>query len=129
MTNRSLSLVTYLARDYDEASTWFQECLGFVLLEDTDQGGGKRWVRLSPFANADTAFLIAKATGDQVKHIGAAAGGRVAFFLQVQDFARTFEAMTARGVVFEEAPRTEIYGTVAVFRDLYGNRWDLFEPA
>ncbi|MEL6801083.1 MAG: VOC family protein [Pseudomonadota bacterium] len=125
----SLGLVTYLARDYDEAIAWFQGALGFVLIEDTDQGGGKRWVRMAPHAQAETGFLIARAVGDQAVGVGHAAAGRVAYFLYTDDFASTARRMVAAGVPFEEDPRQEPYGTVAVFRDLYGNRWDLIEPA
>ncbi|MFS4439257.1 VOC family protein [Paracoccaceae bacterium GXU_MW_L88] len=127
MPNR-LALTTYLARDYDEAIAWFRRALGFVLLEDTDQGGGKRWVRMAPTRTADTAFLIARAATDEQKaFIGKAAGGRVAYFLDVQDFNAMHRRMQAAGVTFEEEPRSEDYGRVAVFQDLYGNRWDLLE--
>jgi len=119
--------VTYLARDYDEAISWFREALGFVLLEDTDQGGGKRWVRMAPTPEADTAFLIAKAVGPQADQIGQTAGSRVAYFLNVDDFEATYSRMCDYNVVFEELPRREEYGTVAVFKDLYGNRWDLLQ--
>lgn len=122
-----LSLVAFLAKDYDEAIAWFQDALGFVLLEDTDQGGGKRWVRMAPSREADTAFLIARAVGSQVTGLGKAAAGRVAYFLESDDFTAQAARMRAAGVVFEEEPRDEPYGTVAVFRDLYGNRWDLIQ--
>ncbi|MEM9343799.1 MAG: VOC family protein [Pseudomonadota bacterium] len=122
-----LSLVAFLARDYDEAIAWFQKALGFVLLEDTDQGAGKRWVRMAPTESADTAFLIALAVGSQVTGLGKAAAGRVAYFLETDDFATQAARMKAAGVAFEEDPREEPYGTVAVFRDLYGNRWDLIQ--
>ena len=102
--------------------------LGFALLEDTDQGGGKRWVRMAPHETAETAFLIARAVDTQTEHIGQAAGGRVSYFLHTDDFQAQADHMRARGVRFEEDPREEPYGTVAVFRDLYGNRWDLIEP-
>ena len=124
-----LALVTYLARDYDEAIAWFRDALGFVLLEDSDQGGGKRWVRMAPSPGSETAFLIARAVGAQVGAVGQSAGGRVAYFLHTDDFAAQAAQMRAAGVTFEEDPRREPYGTVAVFCDLYGNRWDLIEPA
>ncbi len=126
-TKLSLPLVAYLAADYDTAIAWFRDVLGWVLLEDTDQGGGKRWVRMAPSADADTAFLIARAVGDQVGQIGKAAGGRVGYFLHTDTFDQTYEKMVAASVYFEETPRHEPYGTVAVFQDLYGNRWDLLE--
>jgi len=122
-----LSLIAFLAGDYDEAIAWFRDALGFVLLEDTDRGGGKRWVRMAPSEDADTAFLIAKAVGSQVTGLGKAAAGRVAYFLETDDFAAQAGRMTAAGVEFEEDPRDEPYGKVAVFRDLYGNRWDLIQ--
>jgi hypothetical protein len=95
-----LALVTYLARDYDEAIAWLRRALGFVLLEDTDLGGGKRWVRMAATADAETAFLIARATGDQTASIGGAAGGRVAYFLHTHDF----EASAARLVACATKP-------------------------
>jgi uncharacterized glyoxalase superfamily protein PhnB len=123
-----LALVTYLARDHDEAIAWLRRALGFVLLEDTDLGGGKRWVRMAAKADAETAFLVARATGDQTASIGGAAGGRVAYFLHTHDFEASAARLAAAGVTFEEGLRHEAYGRVAVFRDLYGNRWDLIEP-
>jgi catechol 2,3-dioxygenase-like lactoylglutathione lyase family enzyme len=124
----ALALVTYLARDYDETIAWFRAALGWELLEDTDLGDGKRWVRMAP-PGAGTGFLIARATGAQVADIGRAAGGRVAFILTTADFAAAHARLRAAGAVFEEPPRHEPYGIVAVFRDLHGNRWDLLQPA
>ncbi|MEM0947680.1 MAG: VOC family protein [Pseudomonadota bacterium] len=129
MARNKLRLVAYLARDYDEAIAWFTDAMGFVLIEDTDQGDGKRWVRMAASTGDDTEFLIAKAVGGQTAHVGYAAGGRVAYFLYTDDFAAQSARMKAAGVMFEGAPRIEPYGTVAVFADLYGNRWDLIEPA
>lgn len=128
MARSNLALVTYLARDYDEAIAWFENALGFVVVEDTDKGDGKRWVRVAAHNTAETGFLIAHAVGDQTSGIGHAAGGRVAYFLHTDDFEGLAARMRDAGVVFEEPPRREAYGTVAVFRDLYGNRWDLIEP-
>ncbi len=123
-----LAAVTYVVRDYDEAIAWFTTCLGFALLEDTPLEGGKRWVRVAP-AGGGTALLLARAaTAEQSAAVGRAAGGRVAFVLHTDDFARDHAAWAARGVRFVEAPRREAYGVVAVFEDLYGNRWDLVEP-
>lgn len=125
----TIALITYLARDYDEAIAWFRHALGFALLEDTDQGGGKRWVVMAPDGNTGARFLIAKAaTDEQASFIGRAAGNRVAFFLHTDDFASLHAKMNTAGVRFLENPRHEPYGTVAVFEDLYGNRWDLLEP-
>ncbi len=122
-----LASVALIVRDYDEAIRYFVDMLGFVLVEDNDLGGGKRWVRVAP-PGGGAALLLARAVGDeQVEAIGKAAGGRVAFFLKVEDFHATHDAMRTRGVTFLEEPRRETYGWVAVFADLYGNRWDLIE--
>lgn len=119
---------TYLVRDYDEAIQWFTRALGFALIEDTDLGGGKRWVLVEP-QDGGVRLLLARAANDeQAAYIGRQGGGRVFLFVQSDDFARDHAAMTAAGVHFIEAPRYEAYGTVAVFEDLYGNRWDLIEP-
>ncbi len=125
--SRRLSLLAILVPDYAAGITFFVDQLGFALLEDTDQGGGKRWVRVAP-AGAETEFLLAKAVGPtQNAAIGNQGGGRVWLFLETDDFARDHAAMTAKGIHFEEAPRQEVYGTVAVFRDPFGNRWDLIQ--
>ncbi|HEY3950874.1 VOC family protein [Phenylobacterium sp.] len=127
MTQR-LSLTALLVRDYDEAIGFYVGKLGFSLSADTDQGGGKRWVVVTP-PGGDAGLLLAKAAGpDQAARIGDQTGGRVFLFLETSDFARDHAAMTAAGVRFAEPPRHEPYGTVAVFEDLYGNRWDLIEP-
>jgi len=115
----------FLVRDYDEALSWFTDKLDFALLEDTDLGGGKRWVRVVP-KGGGVALLLAKAVSpEQAAVVGNQGGGRVFLFLETDDFSREHEAFAARGVSFLEAPRLEPYGTVAVFADLYGNRWDL----
>ena len=123
-----LGLVTYVAREYDEAIGFFVSKLGFTLVEDTDMGGGKRWVVVS--AGEGASLLIARAEGEQQEaSVGNQTGGRVGFFLQTDNFDRDFAEWTARGVVFREQPRHEVYGTVAVFEDVYGNTWDLIQPA
>ena len=123
-----LGLVTYVAREYDEAIGFFVGKLGFTLVEDTDMGGGKRWVVVS--AGEGASLLIARADGEQQEaSIGNQTGGRVGFFLQTDNFDRDFTEWTSRGVKFHEQPRREVYGTVAVFEDLYGNTWDLIQPA
>ncbi|MFT5868122.1 MAG: catechol 2,3-dioxygenase-like lactoylglutathione lyase family enzyme [Paracoccaceae bacterium] len=127
MSLNKIALIAYLARDYDEAIAWFQGALGFHLLEDSDHGDGKRWVRMSAAPASETGFLIARAVGDQIQAVGSAAGGRVAYIFQTVDFEIQYAKMIGFGVVFEEAPRHEPYGTVAIFQDLYGNRWDLIE--
>ena len=127
--SRRLALTTYLVDDYDRAIQWFTGALGFHLQQDIDQGGGKRWVVVSPSAEGGAALLLARAGSDvQAARVGDQTGGRVAFFLETDDFARDHAAMLAAGVTFLEAPRVEPYATVAVFRDLYGNTWDLLEP-
>jgi catechol 2,3-dioxygenase-like lactoylglutathione lyase family enzyme len=142
--SRRLALVALLVRDYDEAIAWYTNVLGFRLVEDTDMGNGKRWVVVAPntvgpgAANDDaatgearsTALLLARAaTPRQEDRIGDQAGGRIFLVLDTDDFRRDFERLTASGVRFVEAPRHESYGVVAVFEDLYGNRWDLVERA
>ncbi|NBB84238.1 MAG: VOC family protein [Alphaproteobacteria bacterium] len=124
-----LALVTLVVADYDAAIDWYTRVLGFERVEDTDLGGGKRWVVVRPSGGHGAALLLARGVGGrQTARIGDQTGGRVALFLETDDFARDHAAMTARGVRFAEAPRHEAYGTVAVFEDLYGNRWDLIEP-
>lgn len=126
----NLAHVTYLVRDYDEAIEYFTTKLGFELLEDTPVGEGKRWVLVAPPAAGGASLLLAKAaTPEQAALIGRQAGGRVFLFLHTDDFWRDYQAMQSRGVVFKEAPRAESYGTVAVFEDLYGNKWDLIQHA
>ena len=123
-----IGYITYLVRDYDEAISFFTQTLRFSLLEDTDLGGGKRWVLVTPPGAGECCLLVAKAaTPAQQQCIGAQAGGRVFLFLHTDDFWRDYHDMQARGVAFVETPRQEPYGTVVVFEDLYGNRWDLLQ--
>lgn len=126
---QQLASITFLVRDYDEAITYFTTVLRFVLLEDTAIGiDGKRWVRIAPQGGGGTALLLAKATTpDQQKAIGHQSGGRVFLFLQTDNFQNDFDELRRRGVNFLESPRAEVYGRVAVFADLYGNKWDLVE--
>lgn len=127
---RRIGLVSLLVRDYDEAIAFFTGKLGFSLAEDTPLSGGKRWVVVAPPGPRGTCLLLARADGPQQEScIGNQTGGRVAFFLYTDDFRRDYGRMKAAGVPFLEEPRTERYGVVAVFRDLYGNNWDLLEPA
>jgi len=124
---RTIANVTLVVRDYDEAIAFYTGALGFDLLDDIDLGDGKRWVRVAPHG-AQTALLLAQASDDDQRgHVGNQTGGRVGFFLHTDDFQRDHAAMLAHGVAFLEPPRFEPYGTVAVFEDLYGNRWDLLE--
>jgi catechol 2,3-dioxygenase-like lactoylglutathione lyase family enzyme len=123
-----LTLTVLLVRDYDEAIAFYVEKLGFTLTANDDQGGGKRWVVVTPSAGG-AGLLLARGIGaDQQARIGDQTGGRVGLFLQTDDFADDHARMSAAGVRFTETPRREPYGTVAVFEDLYGNRWDLIEP-
>lgn len=124
-----LGLVALVVRDYDEAIAFYVDALGFELREDTPLEAGKRWVVLAPPGSRETGLLLAEANGPaQEARVGDQTGGRVGLFLNTDDFARDHERMLAAGVRFAEAPRHEPYGTVAVFLDLYGNRWDLVQP-
>ena len=125
---RMIVNVTVVVRDYDEAIAFYTRVLGFELIEDIALGEGKRWVRVAPAKSDGTCLLLAKAVGsEQQSRIGNQTGGRVAFFLHTRDFDRDHREMKVLGVRFEEDPRDEAYGKVAVFVDLYGNRWDLVE--
>jgi catechol 2,3-dioxygenase-like lactoylglutathione lyase family enzyme len=125
MTRQHIGCVTLLVRDYDEAMSYFAGTLGFDIIEDRDLGDGKRWVLVAPPGSAETRLVLAKASEQQISQIGHQAGGRVFLFLHTDDFWRDYAAFCARGVRFREKPREEAYGTVAVFDDIYGNRWDL----
>jgi catechol 2,3-dioxygenase-like lactoylglutathione lyase family enzyme len=123
-----LSATSVLVHDYDLTIAWFTTKLGFLLIEDTDMGAGKRWVSLSPDAKAQTRIVLARATTPaQVAAIGNQFGGRVGFFLTVDDFDATYQRMLGGGVQFRETPRSEPYGKVVVFEDCCGNGWDLLE--
>lgn len=124
----SIALVSLLVRDYDEAIAFFTGALRFRLVEDSPRPGGKRWVVVSPPGAGGTSLLLARAGNEeQERSVGRQAGGRVFLFLETSDFRADYEAMKARGVQFDEEPREEDYGTVAIFRDLCGNRWDLLQ--
>ena len=128
MALQAIDLVTLLVHDYDEARRWFCDVLGFEVVEDTSLAGGKRWLVVAPPAGTGARLLLARAADErQAANVGNQAGGRVSFFLATDDFAADFGALRQRGVKFAEAPRQESYGTVVVFADLYGNRWDLIE--
>lgn len=122
-----LGLIALLVRDYDEAIAFFTQALGFDLVEDTDRGGGKRWVVVAPRGGGSGLLLARAVTPEQQAQIGDQCGGRVFLFLEVDDFDATYAQLQAHGVEFLEAPRTETYGKVVVFRDLYGNKWDLLQ--
>lgn len=130
---RRIALVTLVVADYDEAIRFYTEALGFRLVEDAPRPDGSRWVVVEPGGEGPGgagALLLARAKGEEQRaRVGDQTGGRVGFFLHTDDFARDHARMRAAGVTFLEEPRHEPYGTVAVFQDLYGNRWDLLQPA
>ena len=119
-----------VVKDYDEAIIFYKQKLGFHLLEDTILSESKRWVIVAPPGPGNCSILLAKANGtEQLKAVGNQAGGRVFLFLYTDDFYRDYRAMLEKGIHFVRLPVKEVYGTVAVFEDLYGNLWDLMEPS
>ena len=122
----TIAHVALVVREYDEAIRWFTVSLGFTLREDTPLGPGKRWVLVAPPGEGGASLLLARAaTPEQSRLVGNQSGGRVLLFLHTDDFQRDYDRMRGGGVEFVEGPREESYGTVAVFKDLYGNKWDL----
>ena len=127
---QNLAQVTLVVREYNEAIAFFTEKLGFHLLEDSALSDGKRWVVVAPDGPSSLRLLLARAsTPDEIRSIGNQTGGRVFLFLHTDNFWNDYRNMQSRGVKFLETPREESYGTVAVFEDLYGNKWDLLQPA
>jgi catechol 2,3-dioxygenase-like lactoylglutathione lyase family enzyme len=127
--SQSIATVSLLVADYDDAITFYCDRLGFGLVEDTELGGGKRWVLVAPPSRSGAQLLLARAEGEaQRAAMGNQGGGRVMFFLETNNFAKDHAAMLAEGITFLEEPRHEAYGSVAVFTDLYGNKWDLIQP-
>ena len=127
--SQSIATVSLLVADYDDAISFYCDTLGFDLVADTDLGGGKRWVVVAPPGRSGAQLLLARAEGEaQRAAIGNPGGGRVMFFLQTNNFPKDHAALLERGVPYIEAPRHDAYGTVAVFTDLYGNKWDLIQP-
>jgi len=127
---RRIALTTLLVADYDAAIEWYTRALGFRVFEDRPLGDGKRWVQIGPGGADDASLLLAQPANEaQRARIGDQTGGRVDHFLYTDDFERDHAGMTAAGVTFLDTPRVEPYGTVAVFVDLYGTKWDLLEPA
>ena len=125
---QTIGHIALLVRNYDEAIAFYTGTLGFDLLEDSDLGGGKRWVLVAPRGSSGTSLLLARAVAtEQSSRVGDQTGGRVFLFLHTDDFWRDYRAVTARKVKFVRGPKKQPYGTVAVFEDLYGNLWDLIE--
>ena len=123
-----IATVALVVKNYDEAIDFYVKKLGFELIADTPLGPGKRWVLVAP-AGAGARLLLAQAgDAEETSRIGNQTGGRVGFFLETDDFTADFARFAANGVKFHEAPRHEPYGSVAVFEDLYGNKWDLIQP-
>ncbi|NNN46227.1 MULTISPECIES: VOC family protein [unclassified Vibrio] len=128
VVQQQIGNIALVVENYDDAIDFYTKKLQFTLVEDTDLGGGKRWVQVSPPNSNGTNLLLAQAsTDEQTQFIGNQTGDRVFLFLQTNDFWRDYELMKANGVVFNESPRIEEYGTVVVFQDLYGNKWDLLQ--
>ncbi len=124
---QTIAQIAVVVRDYDEAIAYFTGVLGFELIEDAPLTAEKRWVVVSP-SHSGASLLLAQAANEQQRNrIGNQTGGRVFLFLSTDDFWRDYEQMKSRGVKFIEEPRHETYGTVVVFEDLYGNKWDLVE--
>lgn len=123
-----IGYIAVVVRDYDEAIVWYRDVLGFELVEDTVLSSEKRWVLVAPPGSRGTRLLLARAaTPEQATRIGNQTGGRVFLFLHTDDFWRDYDEFRAKGVRFIRDPKDESYGTVAVFEDLYGNRWDLLQ--
>jgi len=126
---RQLTQIALLIPEYDEAIAYYTNVLNFTLIEDTDMGNGKRWVVVTPGTSGGCKILLAKAKNEkQLASIGNQCGGRVFLFLHTENFERDYKAYKAEGVEFIASPRHEEYGTVIVFIDKYGNKWDLIEP-
>ena len=130
ITGQTIGQLALVVRDYDEAIDFYVNVLGFTLIEDTPiPAQSKRWVVVAPRGSSGPRLLLARAVGEeQASRIGNQTGGRVFLFLHTDDFWRDFHAYKSRGVIFVREPKVESYGTVAVFRDLYGNLWDLLQP-
>ncbi|MGO4388482.1 VOC family protein [Microvirga sp. 2YAF29] len=125
--SRSIGAVTFLVRDYEEAIAYFTQALSFAVVTDTPLGEDRRWIVVAP-PGGPGLILVKAETAEEKAQVGHQAAGRAFLFLHTNDFHRDYDAMWTRGVSFCEAPRNEPYGTVALFRDLYGNYWDLKGP-
>lgn len=127
---QELAHIALVVDDYDEAIAFYTEKLGFRLVQDTPQSETKRWVIVAPPGSSGCSLLLAKGVGDEQRsRIGNQTGGRVFLFLSTDDFDRDYRALRDKGVTFVRPPKSEPYGTVAVFQDLYGNLWDLVQFA
>ncbi len=123
-----LAAIALVVRDYDEAIAFFTQVMRFELVEDEPRGPGKRWVVVAPRGSSGTSLVLARAANpEQEAHIGNQTGGRVFLFLETDDFQGDYRHLQSHGVRFTEAPREESYGTVVVFLDLHGNKWDLIQ--
>ncbi|NRF26949.1 VOC family protein [Vibrio coralliilyticus] len=128
MKNQKIGYMALVVDEYDEAIEFYTKRLGFELVEDTNLGAGKRWVLVSPPDSDGSCLLLAKASNEeQLSRVGNQTGGRVFLFLHTDDFWRDYKDMQKNGIEFCEEPRVEEYGTVVVFKDLYGNKWDLLQ--
>jgi catechol 2,3-dioxygenase-like lactoylglutathione lyase family enzyme len=130
VAGQTIGQLALVVRDYDEAIHFYVNVLGFSLIEDRMiPAQGKRWVVVAPRGSIGSRLLLARAVDDeQASRIGNQTGGRVFLFLYTDDFWRDYHAYQARGIIFVREPKAESYGTVAVFKDLYGNLWDLLQP-
>ena len=125
---QSIAHIALVVDDYDEAIEFYTKTLNFKLIDDTPQSETKRWVLVAPEGSKECSLLLAKGVGDEQRsRIGNQTGGRVFLFLKTDDFWRDYKNFQSKGVTFVREPKTEEYGTVAVFKDLYGNLWDLVE--
>lgn len=127
-SQQAIGGITLVVKNYDEAINFYTNKLGFVLVDDIVLEDGKRWVQVAPAGSNGPVLLLAEASNEQQQQaIGNQTGGRVFLFLHTNDFWHDYEFMRSNEVVFDEEPRQEPYGTVVVFQDLYGNKWDLIE--
>lgn len=127
--SQAIATIALVVADYDEAIAFYRDRVGFLVVQDIALGQGKRWVLLAPPGGSGARLLLARADGpEQEAVIGRQAGGRVMLFLETDDFAADHQRLLEAGITFLEAPRHEPYGSVAVFIDLYGNKWDLIQP-
>lgn len=125
----TLGMIALVVDEYDTAISHYVTDLGFTLIEDTIMSPEKRWVVVAPSTDGARILLAKAATDQQRAAIGNSTGGRVGFFLYTTNFDETYESYKARGIEFIEQPRQEAYGQVVVFKDKYGNKWDLIESA